>query len=360
LSPAVSVEPPPLPKPHVSRGGAFPPLLRLLKLNPVVAVVGYPKLGKTIALAEFARKHYESPIWLTVPDSAASSEEWPDLAAFHIGQHLGSPTVDRAAVQSALIAHAETRSVLIVLDDAHLIKDFRSLTFLEQAAGAANGRLHVLLAGIDRPSFLEHLRGSGCVSWRLPGFTEKQAEMLCQQIAGPLSRWQKTALALVLARTHGHPGMLHLAHGEIRSIQSRRGIQQFCQAFSSELGPGLEAFQAGLVQRFRAGLSAEEAELCRRLAIALGPFQRRLAQALWCVERAAPDFPAAWAGCLLRAFEAQPRGRYTLPELYKQGLLAYSIQSERARWHAAAADELSQPVGDMLSVLDDPDTGCPC
>jgi hypothetical protein len=42
--------------------------------------------------------------------------------------------------------------------------------------------------------------------------------------------------------------------------------------------------------------------------------------------------------------------------LYRQGLLTYSSPSEKASWHAAAADELSTPVDSVLGVLDLRDT----
>ena len=50
-----SFELPPLPQPHISRIDTFADLARKIQLHPVVAVAGYPKSGKTTALAEFAR-----------------------------------------------------------------------------------------------------------------------------------------------------------------------------------------------------------------------------------------------------------------------------------------------------------------
>ena len=60
--------------PHVSRGSSLESLDRHLKTHAVVAVVGYPKSGKTTALSEYAQKG-DSSVWLT---GAPAANRWTE------------------------------------------------------------------------------------------------------------------------------------------------------------------------------------------------------------------------------------------------------------------------------------------
>ena len=116
--------------------------------------------------------------------------------------------------------------------------------------------------------------------------------------------------------------------------------------------PGLEAIQAGLMKHFLESLRAEEKELCRRVAIAIRPFKKKLAKDLWSLDFPELDFPATWNDCILKAFESLPSARYALPELYQLGLQDFSSAAEKEKWHATAADVLAAPDGRHIEAFD--------
>ena len=130
----------------------------------------------------------------------------------------------------------------------------------------------------------------------------------------------------------------------IRLEQIKDGLNKLSAA-SFFAGRELLGFRAAFQTR-------DELELCRRVAVALRPFAGTLARALWTLDRSSEQFADVWERCVLCAFDNHARGRFVLPELYKQGLLSGSSAEEQAKWYATAADELSKPEEGMLNVFD--------
>jgi len=356
LSETYTFDPPLLPSPLVSRLASFADLSHLLDSHLAIAVVGYPKSGKTTAIAEFVHAHPNECLWLDAADSRNTQASWRDVVLYRLARFLNLADASAQTVQQALIDRSRSRRLLVVIDDAHLLSDLDELTPLIQTAAASQQRIQLILVGVDEPVFLERLRSAALPDWRLPGMTDIQAVQLFESQGRTLSESQRRAIAIIVIRTDGHPGMLRLVTDSIDKIQTEADLPGFLKDFVDDLGTGLEAFQAHLIKRFRAALNPDEQELCLRLAIAFRTFPKRLGKALWLVGRTESSFQSAWSDCVLRVLQPQSNGRYSLPELYRRGLLDAVSAADASRWHAAAADELAQPQAGRLDPFDASDS----
>ena len=276
-----TADPPPLPTPHISRSTTLSSLARELPPRGIVAVIGYAKSGKTSLLTEFAMGYPGACAWLNVERLTSFGEEWWELALFQLAGHFGLAESTPAAVRDRLLDEAKRQPVLIVIDDAQLLPDLNGMGFLEQAVAASNGRVVLLLAGVDEPAFVERIRSRGIMTWRVPGFALEECQALFQNSIGDLSSSQQAALAVLRDRTDGHPGFVWLCRDSIRQIETIEDGRAFVASFDGGLGTGPDAFHAALFRTFQSGLATHELELCRRLAIALHGFSRRLAESLW-------------------------------------------------------------------------------
>ncbi len=348
----VSVEPPRLPAPHISRSKTFPALAYELSQPGTVAVIGYSKSGKTSLLAEFVRGHPSSCMWLTVERRSSSDEEWWDLAVVQLAGHFGLSDVTSAAVGEHLLDEVKRQRAIIVIDDAHLLRDLAGMRFLDQAVAASHGQLAVILAGVDEPAFVDRMRSQAIPTWRIPGFALDECVTLLQDSTGVLAAPQLAALAALRDRTDGHPGIVRLCRDRIRRIETANDATAFITGLDGGFGTGPDAFHAALFATFQAGLSADELDLCQRLAIAIHGFSRRLAEQLWEHRDAPVEFADAWDGCLRRAFDPIGEARHQLPALYRDGLLKRSTLPEKQTWHEIAADVLSKPVDGGIEVID--------
>ena len=73
----------------------------------------------------------------------------------------------------------------------------------------------------------------------------------------------------------------------------------------------------------------------------------------FCLEqRKSFSFEDAWNFCVAGVFDKQDSTRFSLPDLYVSGLVAYSNDSERVEWHELAADALQSPVKGVIDGLD--------
>lgn len=343
---------PVLPYPLASRLSSFADLSHLLDSLSCVAIVGYPKSGKTTATSEYAKAHPFKCIWLNASESVESQGSWREITQHRIARHLNLSGSSESGFQHGLLEHSMQRGLLLVVDDAHLLSDLNDVGPFLSAAAASNGKVRVILIGIDEAAFLERLRSSLIREWRLPGLSEEQATVLCEQNGLVLTPLQRKALSLLVSRTDGHPGMLKLAMARILRIRDDSDFAKLLSDFTEGIGSGLNAFQAHLAARFRAALSPAEHELCRRLAVSVRAFPKRLGNALWSLDRPENEFSLAWNGCVLRAFDEHPGARHALPVLYRNVLMDSSSPAEQQSWHGAAAAELVRPQSGSLDPND--------
>src|SRR5690606_12064676 len=88
LDDPLNFSPPISPDPQVSRLASFSDISHLLDSLSCVAIVGYPKSGKTTATAEYAKAHPCSCIWLNASESAELQESWCEVTQLRIARHL--------------------------------------------------------------------------------------------------------------------------------------------------------------------------------------------------------------------------------------------------------------------------------
>ena len=344
--------PPVLPDPLASRLSSFAALSHLLDSISCVAIVGYPKSGKTTGTSEYAQSHPFYSIWLNASESVGCQGSWREITQHRIARHLKLSFSSESGFQHGLLEHSVQRGLLLVIDDAHLLSDLNDIGPFISAAAASNGKIRVILVGVDEAPFLASLRSSLVREWRLPGLSEEQATVLCEQNGVSLTPLQRRALSLLVSRTDGHPGMLKLAMARILQVRNDSDFAMLLSDFTEGIGGGLNAFQAHLAARFRAALSSAEYELCRRLAVSVRAFPKRLGKALWSLDRTADEFAAAWDGCVLRAFDEHTGARHALPVLYRNALVDSSSPVEQQSWHGAAAVELARPQSGSLDPND--------
>ena len=352
LRAVVSTEPPPLPTPHASRFQSCLGLAREMNQSPVVALHGYPESGKTVAVSEFVSNSDADCFWFSAPPSESQPGAWLNLFCYCLSRFLNTEALNANVLRAALIQHTSSRTLIIVIDDVHQIGDIAELDFVRRAAEGSSGRLQLLLIGTDDARFVSNVRSQAIASWRLPGLTRNEAAAFYDAIDGPMTQVQSIALEFLREKVDGHAGMLRLAHRQIRSIASKSDLVQFINETAVGVGPGLDAIQAAMLKRFREGLNPLQSELCRRVAIVLNPFRRRLAEALWNINRDDGEFPSTWDDCLLGVFEAHGRHRYALPEIYAQALKTHSTSIEKSAWHAAAATALGQPEARTIDPIE--------
>ncbi len=344
--------PPLLPGPLVSRLSSFADLSHLLDSLSCVAIIGYPKSGKTTATSEYAKSHPFSCIWLNASESAEFQGSWREITQHRVARHLNLSGSSESGFQHGLLEHSMQRGLLLVVDDAHLLSDMNDVGPFIAAAAASNGRIRVILVGIDEAEFLARLRSSLIREWRLPGLSEEQAIVLYAQNGLSLTSLQRSALSLLVSKTDGHPGMLRLAMARILQIRDSSDFAKLLSDFTEGIGSGLNAFQSHLAARFRAALSPPEHELCRRLAVCVRAFPKRLGSALWSLDRPENEFSVTWNGCVLRALDEHPGARHALPVLYRNVLMDSSSSVEQRSWHGAAAVELARPQNGSLDPND--------
>jgi tetratricopeptide (TPR) repeat protein len=161
-----------------------------------------------------------------------------------------------------------------------------------------------------------------------------------------------SALEFLRLRVDGHVGMLRLSRQTIHQIESVDQRDAFVLQISSTLSGGLASLQSAMIERLREGLRDDEVELCRRLSIVLGAFPRRVAECVWALDRAKEDFHKTWNGCVTRVFESQPPGRFSLPDLYRDGFRQEADKCAAKLWHGAIADAFEERQGDSVDALD--------
>ncbi|MHC4403281.1 MAG: ATP-binding protein, partial [Planctomycetota bacterium] len=315
-------------------------------------MTGYQASGKSVAVAEYADSHPWNCFWHLAHVAERQPAESADDLLLSLASFLDARSVAHGDVRHALQRVLDGARLLVVIDNAHLVGYSRSLDLIFGLAGSASNRLHVVFVGLDEPEFLKRMRGKTIPIWRLPGMSRQEARTLYGAILGGLSPHQETALNLLRTRCDGHIGLLKLAANDIRDITDAENLESFSRATVTSLAGDASQLHALLVSRFRDSLSEESFQLCRRLSVTLGPFPKRLARALWNADQPPDGFAHTWNACVVGAMEAHTDARYSLPDLYHDGLRDYTQPDEVTRWHAAAADELNRPVGNVLNAVD--------
>ncbi|MEX1026576.1 MAG: hypothetical protein WD049_01015 [Candidatus Paceibacterota bacterium] len=342
-------EPPPLPNPHLSRSSVFGNLARTFDSHRVVATTGYPECGKTVAMAEFAAAYPGDVFWFSATRSETHPDAWLGLFSFALAQHLGAASLLPSDLLTGLLNRRN--ALLLVIDNAQFCNDLDALKFLFEAAEATSA-ISVLLVGTDQPAFVSAVRSRGLVDWRLPGLEEQEARALFELTDGDLSSNQANALDFLRLRVDGHLGMLRLSRPAIRRIETGEQRDAFIAQISSTLGAGLDSLQAAMIERLREGLHDDEIELCRRLSIVVGSFPKRVGEHVWALDRPAGDFHKPWNGCVVGVFESQRSGKYSLPDLYRDGFQQEADRDAVKLWHGAIADAFEEREAAVADIFD--------
>lgn len=342
-------EPPPLPKGYVSRAEVVDQLRKQLSDAPVVVVTGYAESGKTSAISEFAQAEAADCFWFATMASTNRQTNNGALLLFGLSSYLGIRSNLKSDVATALTERILTNPLLIIIDDAQEFGDINACESLIQIANSCPDRLKIVFAATDSPEFVSVASEKGLAMIRLPGVTLPQTIQLYQSAGIELSSIRRQAAWLACTRTDGHIGLLRLMASSIRSLKDEADLEKFSQTIDEGLGKDAAPMHAALISRFRQSLAESEYELCRRLAIAIHPFNRSFAQAVF---GEAPDFQQTWLQCVMRHFESHSGGRFSLPHLYQNGLREFNSPEENRQLHRLAADQLANLSGSALNPFE--------
>lgn len=348
-----SHDPPPLPSAHVARSDTTDLFARCLRQFPTLTIVGYAECGKTIALSEFARSQSWPCLWFSASaTSPGIANTNATLLLLALSDHLGAGSLAIDEIRCALVGWLSHSRLLLIIDDAHFFGDLSATSFLQELAASQPDRLRVVFGSTDEPGFVADVRSRGISITRMPGMSSLEATALFASMGIAEAAKYQTEIDLLCTRCDGHVGLLRLAAKTILMARDRCTLGGlFAAAAEGATGDAAHLYSA-LMVRFRSSLTDEEFQLCRRLTVSLGAFQRRLAQALWSMDRRAEEFQDAWNRCVLSVFEAHDGARFSIPTLYQLGLKDYSDPATIRLWHEAAADTLAQPVGAVFNILD--------
>jgi tetratricopeptide (TPR) repeat protein len=349
LKTVIAYGPPPLPSPYLSRSSIFSDLARTLDFTRVAAVTGYAECGKTVAMAEFAAAYPGDVFWYSTTRSETHRDAWLALLSFSLARYVCAASFSPNDIRAGLVARS--RPLLLVIDNAQHCHDVDALSFVLDAV-EATPRIRMLLVGTDEPAFVSAVRSRGIVDWRLPGLTESEAVSLVELAVGELSIYQASALEFLRLRVDGHLGMLKLSRQTIHQIETADERDAFLAETSSVLSGGLASLQSAMIERLRKGLGDDEIELCRRLSIVLDSFPRRVGERVWTLDRAKENFHKTWNGCVTSVFEDQLEGRFSLPDLYRDGFRQEADKSAAKLWHGAVADAFEERRGDFVDAFD--------
>ena len=330
----VAGDPPPLPKPHLSRLSVFSAIARLFDNSRVAAIADYAESGKSTTVAEYVSLYEGNSFWFRAFEEDASDDSWLAMFSLSLSAKLGAPSL-RLENLIECIANYDSK-LLIVLDDAHRIQSLRSIEPL-LAAIRANPNTSVLMVGIDRPEFVSALRSKGIETFRIPGLTQEE----CIGLFGITDEGQSIQLAALNSlriRCGGHIGLLRLGWQDISKLQSEHDCVEYLARLPEGGGIGLESMQAALIDQLRSGLSDDEVILCRRVSLAIRSFRKQVGQAVWTLDREFSKFATVWGNCVRKVFEDAGAGRFTMPEVYEAGFRMELSDQEKPKLHQAIAD----------------------
>jgi tetratricopeptide (TPR) repeat protein len=345
-------KPPPLPNDHLPRPDVAELVQQRLNDRSILAMTGYEECGKSIALSEFAHKQPRSCIWFSTPLSEGGENNNLALFLFSLSSQVGAGSVATDDITRALQERLSKEPLLIVIDNAHLFGPLKALEFLFRVAASQPGRLWIVFGATDTPAFITQARTQLIPLYRIPGISADQACSMYRSMGIGLQNSHLAAVNLLCAQCDGHVGLLRLAANTIRSNSNEAELSKLFGDIGAALGTEAAQMHAALMSRFRGSLRDSDFQLCRRLAIALRPFQRRLAQALWSCGQVREEFQQTWNQCASSVFESHDGMRYSVPYLYHNGLKDYNDTAETALWHGVAADTLASPAGDVLDPFD--------
>ena len=319
--------PPELPRGHVKREAVCEHIELLLSQRPILAVTGYPECGKTLALAEFAFRTQEC-FWLTFPTSLFTGIQAMQLLDVALSIYLESGLVSSSEIVTALNERLAGTPLLIVLDNVERLDDVDLLQPLLALAETTDGRLRILMAYAETPDFTVAAKLARVQTWRLPGMEPHEAAELYQATGIVITKPRLAAIAVLCAQSAGHVGMLKLFHGDIATIQTNADVARLL-ANAPDKTTAADFLEA-LSLRFMKNLSTDELRLCRRLSIAITPFRRSLAAALWDDAQDRSVFPVVWGRCKSGVFERVTEDRFQVPYLYRTSLTAMSNTTKPA------------------------------
>lgn len=342
--------PPPLPCGYVPRPNILSDLRNWLNTYPVVAVIGYEECGKTAVVAEFSNGMVPC-LWYSLPSEMGDRDSNVVGMLLAMQTFLKAQSIGLADLENAIRQFLDHSPLLVVIDNAHSLGAMDAIEFLLQAA-AANNQLRVLLLGTDQPEFVSRTHESAIVTWRLPGMTSDQAVALLDGLGIDMIPVRAIATGLLRDYCDGHAGMLRLLANTVRLVSNEHDLADFISRLGAAISGNAAQFYAALVERFRQSLTEHELQLCRRLTIALHPFQERLARALWLDDGEPVDFPTTWNRCVASIFESHDKGRFSIPSLYQRGLMPYNSATDARRWHSIAASILSEPEQGVVDLFD--------
>ena len=341
--------PPRLPQGYVRRQTVCERIERLLQQRPILAVTGYPECGKTLALAEFASKTQEC-FWLDFPTTLSTGIQAMRLLDLALSNYLESGPMSADEIVTALSERLATTPLLIVLDNVERLDDVDLLQPLLTLAEETNGRLRILMAYAEMPDFTAAAKLARVPTWRLPGMEPHEAAGLYQALGIVITKPRLIAATMLCAQYEGHVGMLRLFHEDIAAIQTNTDAASVLADAPRKTTAA--DFLEALSLRFMKSVSSDVLTLCRRVSLAIAPFRRSLAAALWAIAGDEGVFPVVWKQCKVGVFEHVAEDRFRVPFLYSTSLRRDIEDDEVRKLHKVAADVLFMPPDRAMTVDD--------
>lgn len=337
-------QPPQTPVYGVPRERVADEIAQRLRSDPVLAVHGYPNGGKTLAVADFARRQGARVFWFTCRAMRASGISDQELLLLCVNLFLQrdlSGLVSISQTCDIVAASCRQQELLIVIDDAHFM-DFPQIKFLVDASRSIGGRLRVILIHSDDPRSTPRLRLSGVPTYRLPGMRLPEAADLFSRMGIAVNQRKLAGIRLLCARFDGHVGALVNSTQVIRRLSKESDLLPLLGAIPPT-STGAQFLDA-LAAYFMRQLSRDCQELCSRLAICTIPFGRDVAQALWTTDLPPAGFASAWRECVAGAFDHVGPRRYDIPHLYKTALTNQQTPDHVRNWRFTLARQLTAPL----------------
>jgi len=344
-----ALAPPTLPPAHVRRDAVRKQIGLLLEQHPILAVTGYPECGKTLALAEFAAQTPEC-FWLDFPANLSTGIQAMQLLDFALSHYLESGSASSNAIIATLNRRLAETPLLIVLDNAERLDDIDVLQPLLAVAEASSGRLRILMAYAEMPDFTAAAKLARVPTWRLPGMEPREAAELYHAFGLVITEARLNAIAMLCAQYDGHVGMLRLFRDDITTIKTDTDASRVLENAPSKATAA--DFLEALSLRFMKSVSSDELTLCRRLSVAITPFRRSLAAALWDDTGDKNAFLVVWSQCNSGVFERVTEDRFRIPYLYCTSLRRNVEYDEARKLHQVAADVLFMPPDREMTVDD--------
>ena len=314
----------------IQRPDLMSEIIEKLNNQLVVYLYGFPRIGKTKLAAMVARELSDtySVFWHTIGAGAYCIDRLVNDFTYFIGELTGSRHLyvdwsekkrSLSAIAKAAAATLTSHSVLMVIDNCHVLSSgqLRAVSDLLQALiSTPSANVKVLMVGETRsglPSFV-----STDVAIRVGGLSLKESIALLKVNNCFVTQDSLPGFLSLHSRIGGHPLMLSIAANQLGRVPSAQAISALATGFPDLSQDTAQFFDQLAHQIFGVLTTDEQKGMLRRLSILHFGFDGGLCRALANCEPAL-DFKASdWRRLVAQVLDRSYRGRFVVPEIFRQ------------------------------------------